>query len=57
MSFYVAATFSIPLLEVVSEDEESLEVCVTMETTAKLDTPVNLTLSTLSGTGWFCSRA
>ncbi len=50
----VAASFSIPAMQVVSENDSYVEVCVTMTTTpagAMLANEVDLTLSTINGTG------
>ena len=48
------ATFSIPIIAMVAESDTTLEVCVTMITApagAMLATHVDLSLSTMSGTG------
>ena len=52
--FFAAAIFSIPSMEVVAESDGTLEVCVTMMTFpsgGSLAKDVDLTLSTMSGTG------
>ncbi len=51
---FVAASFSIPAMQVVAENDSTVEVCITMTTApagGSLAKKVYLTLSTMSGTG------
>ncbi len=53
-SLSVAASFSVPTMERVAESDLTLELCVSMTTVppgAELATQVDLTLSTMSGSG------
>ena len=50
-NLYSAASFSLPNILMVAENDSMIEVCITMSSEAMLAKEVNLTLSTMNGSG------